>query len=262
MRKHTNSVGECQAIAEAFIEGLRFIAEIKKEITEGESAVTSKIEQIKFFGGSMENPCIVLKTTLVNFRWLNWAMEKGEEAALRGDKLTVRAIFETALVQIREINRDAEDLLNLTWKNSLFLINLHWMLAHKARPSIKNLALQNTAQPILLHAEASQAAQHRQTDDGGGDDPDPDGKTPSRKRLEQRITILNCLLHGNALTQPEALRLGVWRLAARCCELRNAGWLVQKRRIHGNFTEYRIDPSNPRTDDDRQQFLFPLEARL
>lgn len=79
-----------------------------------------------------------------------------------------------------------------------------------------------------------------------------------KTRTEQRTTVLVHLLRKGPLTQPEALELRIWRLAARCCELAKAGWRIHKERLHGNFVRYSIDPNNPRTD--AGQGALPFEV--
>lgn len=79
-----------------------------------------------------------------------------------------------------------------------------------------------------------------------------------KTRTEQRTAVLVHLLGTGPLTQPAALELKIWRLAARCCELSKAGWDIQKRRLPGNFTEYSIDAARPRKDD--EQLALPLEG--
>ena len=61
------------------------------------------------------------------------------------------------------------------------------------------------------------------------------------------------------MTQPEALDLGVWRLAARCCELKKAGWNIETERLPGGFTRYSMDLAKPRIDDG-EQIALPLDG--
>ena len=76
----------------------------------------------------------------------------------------------------------------------------------------------------------------------------------------QSQEILSRLLSGDRLTSRDAaLEMSVWRLAARCFDLRSLGWNVQSQTVRTEggtrFSEYWIDPSNPRIED-RQMGLF------
>ena len=76
----------------------------------------------------------------------------------------------------------------------------------------------------------------------------------------QSQEILSRLLSGDRLTAKDAaLEMSVWRLAARCFDLRSLGWNIQSQTVRTEggtrFSEYWIDPSNPRIED-RQMGLF------
>ena len=80
----------------------------------------------------------------------------------------------------------------------------------------------------------------------------------------QAQMILSALLAGERITPMDALReFGSWRLAARVRDLRECGWNVQSTLIRTEdgvrFSQYWLDPSNPRTED-RQGRLFGEES--
>ena len=80
----------------------------------------------------------------------------------------------------------------------------------------------------------------------------------------QSQEILSRLLSGDRLTSRDAaLEMSVWRLAARCFDLRSLGWNIQSQTVRTEggtrFSEYWIDPGNPRTEDG-QQSLFDEET--
>lgn len=76
----------------------------------------------------------------------------------------------------------------------------------------------------------------------------------------QAREVLSRLLNGDRLTSRDAaLEMSCWRLAARCFDLRAHKWNVQSQTVRTEggtrFSEYWIDPSNPRIED-RQMGLF------
>ena len=80
----------------------------------------------------------------------------------------------------------------------------------------------------------------------------------------QSQEILSRLLSGDRLTAKDAaLEMSVWRLAARCFDLRSLGWNIQSATIRTEdgvrFSEYWIDLSNPRTEDN-QMGLFDRDG--
>ena len=80
----------------------------------------------------------------------------------------------------------------------------------------------------------------------------------------QSQEILSRLLSGDRLTSRDAaLEMSVWRLAARCFDLRSLGWNIQSQTVRTEdgvrFSEYWIDLSNPRTEDN-QMGLFDRDG--
>ena len=80
----------------------------------------------------------------------------------------------------------------------------------------------------------------------------------------QSQEILSRLLSGDRLTSRDAaLEMSVWRLAARCFDLRSLGWNIQSQTVRTEdgvrFSEYWLDPFNPRIPDN-QMGLFAEET--
>ena len=85
--------------------------------------------------------------------------------------------------------------------------------------------------------------------------------TPRLGRQAQMI--LAAMLEGETLSPMDALRLcGSWRLAARCHDLRLAGWNVKRELVSDGervFAQYHVPLGCPRIVD-RQQSLFDEES--
>ena len=75
----------------------------------------------------------------------------------------------------------------------------------------------------------------------------------------QATAILQALLSGEKLSPMDAMKLcGSWRLAARCHDLRLAGWNVKRELVSDGervFAQYSI-PADCPSIEDRQGRLF------
>ena len=96
-----------------------------------------------------------------------------------------------------------------------------------------------------VRTSASEASRHRESDDAGGDD--EEDSDPARVHHIQRQRVLSLLLAGKSINRFETIDLGIHRLAARVCELKERGWQIQKETLPGRFASYFIaDEDNPR----------------
>lgn len=76
----------------------------------------------------------------------------------------------------------------------------------------------------------------------------------------QEVSILNRLLDGERISQPQAAQEQCWRLGARIHNIRKHGWYVQATILPGRFKLYYIDADCPRFIDCDEQLALPLEG--
>lgn len=76
----------------------------------------------------------------------------------------------------------------------------------------------------------------------------------------QEHAILNRLLDGERISQPQAAQEQCWRLGARIHNIRKHGWYVQATILPGRFKLYYIDADCPRFIDCDEQLALPLEG--
>ena len=102
-----------------------------------------------------------------------------------------------------------------------------------------------SATGLFSASSAEAASRHRESDDAGGDD--EEDSDPARVHHIQRQRVLAVLLEGRSINRFEAIDLGIHRLAARVCELKERGWQIQKETLPGRFASYFMaDEDNPR----------------